>query len=137
MRNTPKCKRMCATSIISIASSPRYGKLDFAPEGFRWIEANDADYSVYSYIRYAQDKDDFLVVVLNCTPVVRENYRIGVPERGYYRELLNSDASCYGGGDVGNAGGVHSDDYSTHGLPYSVNLRLPPLAILILKTGEG
>ena len=112
---------------------PALWQHDFAPEGFRWIEANDADYSVYSYIRYAQDKGDFLVVVLNCTPVVRENYRIGVPAPGYYRELLNSDASCYGGGDVGNAGGVHSDDFGAHGLPYSINLRLPPLAILILK----
>ncbi len=115
---------------------PALWQLDFVPEGFRWIEANDADYSVYSYIRFAQDKGDFLVVVLNCTPVVRENYRIGVPEPGYYRELLNSDASCYGGGDVGNGGGVHSDDFGAHGLPYSVNLRLPPLAILILRIGD-
>ncbi len=115
---------------------PSLWQLDFSPDGFRWIEANDADYSVYSYIRYAQDSSDFLVVVLNCTPVAREDYRIGVPQPGYYRELLNSDASCYGGGDVGNAGGAHSDDFSTHGLPYSINLRLPPLAILILKV-EG
>ena len=64
---------------------------------------------------------------------MRENYRIGVPESGYYRELLNSDASCYGGGDVGNIGGVHSDDYGTHGLLHSISLRLPPLAILILR----
>ena len=107
--------------------------MDFEPAGFRWIEANDADYSVYSYIRFAKDSRDFLVVVLNCTPVVREHCRIGVPEPGYYRELLNSDASAYGGGNVGNAGGVHSDDFASHGLPQSVGLRLPPLGILILK----
>jgi len=112
---------------------PALWQRDFVADGFRWIEANDADYSVYSYIRYAEDSSDFLVVVLNCTPVSRENYRIGVPESGYYRELLNSDANCYGGGDVGNVGGAHSDDFGTHGLTYSINLRLPPLAILILK----
>ena len=115
---------------------PALWQVDFEADGFRWIEANDADYSVYSYIRYAKNRGDFLVVVLNCTPMPREDYRIGVPERGYYRELLNSDASCYGGSDVGNAGGVHSDDFSMHGLPYSINLRLPPLGLLILKRIE-
>lgn len=115
---------------------PALWQLDFDAAGFHWIEANDADFSVYSYIRYAEDRSDFLVVVLNCTPVVRENYRIGVPDSGYYRELLNSDAGLYGGGNVGNEGGAHSDDMSAHGLPYSINLRLPPLAILILKIGE-
>ncbi|MCY3779838.1 MAG: 1,4-alpha-glucan branching protein GlgB [Chloroflexi bacterium] len=109
---------------------------DFDPEGFRWIEANDADNSVYSYIRYADDRDDFLVIVLNCTPIVRENYRIGVPRAGFYQEALNSDAALYGGGNVGNLGGVHSEDSASHGLPCSVSLRLPPLAILILKPAD-
>ena len=115
---------------------PALWQLDFDAAGFHWIEANDAETSVYSYIRYAADPSDFLVVVMNCTPVVRENYRIGVPASGHYRELLNSDASYYGGGNVGNEGGVHSDDAASHGLPYSINLRLPPLAILILKIEE-
>ncbi len=115
---------------------PALWQLDFEGAGFRWIEANDADYSVYSYIRFAEDSRDFLVVILNCTPVVRENYRIGVPEAGFYLELLNSDASVYGGGNVGNAGGVFSDDFASHGLPFSVRLRLPPLGILILKIGN-
>ncbi len=116
---------------------PALWQCDFESDGFRWIEANDADYSVYSYMRFANDRSDFLVIALNCTPVPRDNYRIGVPASGYYRELLNSDASCYGGGDVGNAGGAHSDDFASHGLPYSLNLRLPPLAILILKLETG
>ncbi len=115
---------------------PALWQVDFDSAGFRWIEANDADYSVYSYIRYAEDRNDFLVIALNCTPAPRENYRIGVPEPGYYRELLNSDASCYGGGDVGNAGGAHSDNFGSQGLPHSISLRLPPLAILILKRGN-
>ncbi|MDE2636634.1 MAG: 1,4-alpha-glucan branching protein GlgB [Chloroflexota bacterium] len=115
---------------------PALWQVDFAPDGFRWIEANDAENCVYSFIRYADDPSDFLVVVLNCTPVVREHYRIGAPAQGHYRELLNSDASYYGGGNVGNEGGVHSDDMASHGLPYSISLRLPPLAILILKIRE-
>ena len=112
---------------------PALWQVDFEPEGFRWIEANDADYSVYAYIRYAEDRSDFLIVVLNCTPLVRNNYRIGVPEAGFYREMLNSDAGFYGGGDIGNDGGAHSDDIAMHGLPQSISLRLPPLGILILK----
>ncbi len=117
-------------------SQPALWQGDFAPDGFRWIEANDADYSVYSYMRFADDPSDFLVVVLNCTPEVRENYRIGVPQAGFYKELLNSDAQVYGGGNVGNLGGAQSDDIPMHGLPQSVSLRLPPLAILILKLSE-
>ncbi len=112
---------------------PALWQIDFEPDGFRWIEANDADNSIYSYIRYADDKDDFLIIALNCTPVVRENYRIGVPRAGFYAEALNSDAEQYGGGNVGNLGGVHSEDISSHGLPHSISLRLPPLAVLILK----
>ena len=115
---------------------PALWQVDFEPDGFRWIEANDSDYSIYGYIRYAEDKDDFLIVVLNCTPVVRDDYRIGVPRAGFYLEALNSDASHYGGSNVGNLGGVQSEDFSSHGQPYSIKLRLPPLAILILKPAD-
>ncbi len=112
---------------------PALWQVDFEPDGFRWIEANDADYSVYSYIRYAEDQDDFLIIVLNCTPIGRENYRIGVPQSGFYQEALNSDASAYGGSNVGNLGGVHSHDLPSHGFRDSISLCLPPLAILVLK----
>ena len=114
-------------------AQPALWELDFDPAGFRWIEANDADYGVYAYLRFAADNGDFLVIVMNCTPVVRENYRIGVPEAGDYREKLNSDSSIYGGSNVGNQGGVHSQPSPSHALPHSISLRLPPLAILILK----
>ncbi|PJF20666.1 MAG: 1,4-alpha-glucan branching enzyme, partial [Phototrophicales bacterium] len=97
------------------------------------IDANDADASTYSYIRYAKDKSDFLVMVLNFTPVVRENYRLGVPEAGFYKEMLNSDSEEYGGSNVGNMGGVEAEAIEQHGLPHSISLRLPPLGILILK----
>ena len=116
---------------------PALWQRDCEAGGFRWIDADDADFSVYSYIRYADDAEDFLVVALNCTPVAREGYRIGVPEAGFYAELLNSDADCYGGSGVGNLGGLHSDDIGCHGLPHSLNLRLPPLGILILKLTDS
>jgi len=115
---------------------PALWELDFHPDGFRWIEANDADNSVYSYIRYAKDKSDCLVVVLNFTPVVREEYRIGVPAAGFYKEMLNSDAEMYGGSNVGNLGDVTSEMIARHGSPHSLRLRLPPLGMLILKRQE-
>ena len=116
---------------------PALWQVDFEADGFRWIEANDADYGVYCYIRYAEDKEDFLIIALNCTPVVRDNYRIGAPAAGFYREALNSDAAAYGGGNVGNLGGVDSQDSASHGLPYSISLRLPPLGALILKREDS
>ena len=114
-------------------AEPALWQHDFDPRGFRWIEANDAEQSVFSYIRFADDASDFLVVVCNYTPVPRHDYRIGVPEEGYYRELLNSDAACYGGGNVGNAGGRYSDDFGWHSFPHSVSLTIPPLGVVILK----
>ncbi|MFN8530465.1 MAG: 1,4-alpha-glucan branching protein GlgB [Anaerolineae bacterium] len=106
---------------------------DFDPSGFRWINADDADNSIFAYIRYADDPSDFVVVVANFTPVVRSGYRIGVPEAGRYVELLNSDSSHYGGGNVGNSGGVQTEASPAHGLPHSITLTLPPLGILLLK----
>ena len=112
---------------------PALWEVDFDAAGFRWIEAKDADNSVYSYIRYAKDRRDFLIVVLNFTPVLRYDYRIGIPSGGFYKEMLNSDAAVYGGSNVGNLGGVDSEPIEAHGLPHSIRLLLPPLAILILK----
>jgi len=112
---------------------PALYEVDFSGEGFQWIEANDADASTYSYVRYAKDKSDFLLIVINFTPVVREHYQLGVPEAGFYKEMLNSDADVYGGSNVGNQGGVQSQEVEKHGLPNSVNLTLPPFGILILK----
>ncbi len=112
---------------------PALYEQDFTPEGFEWIEANDAEQSVYSYIRFARDRRDYLVVVLNFTPVPRYGYRIGVPEAGYYREVLNSDAECYGGGNVGNLGGLATEPIAWHRYPHSLSLTLPPLGIVILK----
>jgi 1,4-alpha-glucan branching enzyme len=112
---------------------PALFELDFDWTGFQWIDCNDNENSVVSFIRRARDPREFVVMVLNFTPVVREGYRIGVPTPGYYRELLNSDASIYGGSDVGNAGGAGTEPIVAHGHPCSLRLMLPPLACLLLK----
>jgi 1,4-alpha-glucan branching enzyme len=106
---------------------------DFDYTGFEWIEVNDVEQSVFAYMRFADNRSDFLVIACNFTPVVRHDYRIGVPQKGYYRELLNSDAGIYGGGGVGNMGGVQSEDISSHVHGQSLSLTIPPLGIVILK----
>ncbi|MCC7420503.1 MAG: 1,4-alpha-glucan branching protein GlgB [Planctomycetaceae bacterium] len=106
---------------------------DFSWEGFEWIHADDADNSVYSFVRKAKNAEDFVVVVCNFTPVPRKPYRVGVPEAGFYQELINSDAKIYGGTDVGNAGGVYSEAVPSHGRKHSVLLTLPPLGMLVMK----
>ena len=106
---------------------------DAEPGGFRWIDANDNENSVLSFVRYAKDRHDFVVMVFNFTPVPRADYRIGVPEPGRYAELLNSDSAAYGGSDVGNGGGVASDPAPAHGFEQSIRLMVPPLGCLLLK----
>jgi 1,4-alpha-glucan branching enzyme len=106
---------------------------DFDYSGFEWIEVSDVEQSVFAYMRFADDRSNFLVIVCNFTPAVRHNYRIGVPQAGFYRELLNSDAEIYHGSGVGNLGGVHTDPLGWHVHQQSLNLTLPPLGILILK----
>jgi len=116
-----------------VRDEPALHETDFNPEGFQWIEPNDADNSVFSFIRYAEDKEDFLIYVGNFTPVPQYNYRIGVPQPGHYNEVLNSDSEHYGGSNVGNGGGFHTDDISWHGFDQSLNLTVPPLACVILR----
>ncbi len=114
-------------------SNPALYETDFAGEGFRWIQADDWQNSVFAFCRMAKDPNDCLAVVGNFTPVPREKYRIGVPRPGFYREILDSDAGIYGGGNIGNGGGVSSEPKGAHGYDHSIVLTLPPLAILILK----
>ncbi len=113
-------------------------RFDFEGRGFEWVDCHDTDQSVVSFLRL--DGERHVVVVLNFTPVVRHHYRIGVPASGVYREIINTDASCYGGSGVGNAGAVTSDAISWMGRPYSLSLKLPPLGALILASpndGDG
>ncbi|HOX42093.1 MAG TPA: 1,4-alpha-glucan branching protein GlgB [Myxococcota bacterium] len=101
------------------------------PEGFFWIDCNDSDTGVLSFGRWGDGEE--LVVVMNVTPVVRRNYRVGVPRPGRWRELLNSDASAYGGSNVGNGGQIETQWARCHGHLQSLELTLPPLGALILK----
>jgi 1,4-alpha-glucan branching enzyme len=106
---------------------------DFDPSGFRWIDCNDNENSVISFLRSARNHGEFIVTVVNFTPVPRTEYRIGVPEAGFYVELVNSDAASFGGSNLGNGGGVHSEPVAAHGFDHSLRLTLPPLACLLLK----
>jgi 1,4-alpha-glucan branching enzyme len=103
---------------------------DFAPDGFEWIDCNDGEASVLSFLRHGPGPDDLVLVVCNFTPVPRSNYRVGVPRGGRWTERLNSDAPIYGGSGQGNLGGVDAAPIAVHGRLHSLTLRLPPLAAL-------
>lgn len=111
--------------------TPALHQLDFSAEGFSWIDCHDADQSIISYLRRTRE-GRFVVVILNFTPVPRENYHIGVPEAGVYQEIFNSDSVYYGGSNMGNAGYISASHESWMGLPYSLKIILPPLAGVIL-----
>ena len=108
-------------------------QIDFEGGGFHWIDCNDNENSVISMIRRARDPHDFTVMVANFTPVPRHDYRIGVPEASWYRELLNSDSETYGGSNVGNCGGIEARARPMHGFDHSLALTVPPLGFLLLK----
>ena len=109
-------------------NEPALWELDDSYEGFEWIDFHDADNSVVAFMRKARTGAP-LVFIVNATPVVRENYRAGVPGEGFYQEILNTDAADYGGSNVGNYGGVHAEPIPWQGQSHSIVLRLPPLAV--------
>ena len=113
-------------------SEPALWQLDDSYEGFDWIDFHDADNSVVSFLRKSRE-DDTIAFVVNATPVVRYNYRLGVPESGFYREIINTDAETYGGSNVGNLGGVQSQDLPWMGREHSILIQLPPLATVAFK----
>jgi 1,4-alpha-glucan branching enzyme len=108
-------------------------EVDFEWAGFEWIDANDAANSVLSFVRRAKNTDEYVVVVCNFTPVVRDAYRVGVPASGFYREILNTDSAHYQGTDVGNSGGVKAEPIPWMGRQWSIKLRVPPLAVVYFK----
>ncbi|MGV1003959.1 MAG: 1,4-alpha-glucan branching protein GlgB [Candidatus Nanopelagicales bacterium] len=105
---------------------------DNNPEGFQWIDANDASGNAFSWLRYAAD-GSVLANITNFSPVVRESYRLGLPNTGYWAEALNTDAAEYGGSGVGNLGGVTAEEIPWHGRPASAEITLPPLATVWLR----
>jgi 1,4-alpha-glucan branching enzyme len=113
---------------------PALHEQDYRPEGFEWIDCNDAESSTLSFLRKAQTNEDCILIVCNFTPVPRSSYQVGVPRGGYWRELLNSDARIYGGSGLGNLGGVEAEAISTHGRPFSLTITLPPLAVVVFKS---
>jgi 1,4-alpha-glucan branching enzyme len=112
--------------------TPSLHVYDTRPEGFQWIEANDAEAGVYAWARHGRPGDASVLAVINMTPVER-HYRLGLPEAGHWTEILNTDASVYGGGNRGNAGGVTADGHAWHGQAQSAVLTLPPLSAVYLK----
>ena len=106
---------------------------DFNPAGFEWVDCKDSQRSVISFLRRGRGSEDQILFVCNCTPVVRENYRVGVPLEGLWREILNSDAPLYGGSGQGNFGGLSTIPLPIHGRPYTLNMRLPPLGVVAFQ----
>jgi 1,4-alpha-glucan branching enzyme len=116
---------------------PALHQSDFEPEGFQWLVANDSEQSTLAYLRKGRDPDEFAVILCNFTPVPRDEYRIGVPRPGRYRERFNSDAADYGGSGMGNGGGVTAEEQPSHDQPCSLRLTLPPLSTLIFTWEDG
>jgi len=113
-------------------SEPALHEIDFAREGFEWIDGSDADAGVLAFLRRSKSGSTVLVAC-NFAPVLRVGYRVGVPTGGWWREVLNSDAHDYGGAGAGNFGGVMAEPGGSHGRPFSLALTLPPTSVLLLR----
>ncbi|HEY6291750.1 MAG TPA: 1,4-alpha-glucan branching protein GlgB [Terriglobia bacterium] len=116
------------------ASEPALHELDFDPAGFEWVDCNDGMQSTISFIRRGRSTGDMILAVCNFTPVPRWDYHVGVPRGGYWREILNSDASLYGGSGLGNSGGVEAASVPVHARPSSLTITVPPLAVVFFKS---
>ncbi|NIL98524.1 MAG: 1,4-alpha-glucan branching protein GlgB, partial [Planctomycetales bacterium] len=114
-------------------SQPALFEDDFTPSGFEWIDCHNYEDSTLSYIRRAHDRDDYLVVCCNFTPVVRKQHRLGVPDLVWYEEIFNSDSTYYGGSNVGNGPGVQAENIPGHDRPHSIQVSLPPLGVSVFK----
>jgi 1,4-alpha-glucan branching enzyme len=112
---------------------PLLHEMDFNPAGFEWVDCTDSQRSIISFLRRGRNPNDQLLFVCNFTPVVRENYRVGVPLDCYWKEILNSDAPLYGGSGQGNFGGLPAAPLPIQGRPFSLNMTLPPLGIVVFQ----
>lgn len=115
---------------------PALYQQEFDGNGFEWIDCHSRDDSVLVHMRKARDTSDFLIVACNFTPIVRSDYRIGVPSQGWYQEIFNSDSEYYDGTNQGNFPGVMSDPIEHHGRPCSISVTLPPLGVAVFKPQE-
>ncbi len=114
---------------------PALHEMDCRPEGFQWVDCNDADNSTLAYLRWADRPNEVILVACNFTPMPRIHHRVGVPYGGQWLEILNSDSMDYGGSGLGNMGAVQSEAVFCHGREHSVDLTLPPLGMVLLKYG--
>ena len=112
---------------------PALFEVDDTYHGFEWIDLQDSESSIITFLRFAHNREDFIVFACNFTPVPREGYRIGVPRAGLYRELFNTDSDLFGGANLGNAGAVMAEEIPFHGRPASINVTIPPLAVVAFK----
>ncbi|MEM8944200.1 MAG: 1,4-alpha-glucan branching protein GlgB [Planctomycetota bacterium] len=112
---------------------PALYEVDFEYSGFEWIDSHNHNDSVLVYMRKAQDPEDFVIVACNFTPVVRTNYRLGLPIGGFYNEIFNTDSEYYGGSNVGNFPGVEAEATESHSRPFSAEFTLPPLGVVVFK----
>jgi 1,4-alpha-glucan branching enzyme len=103
------------------------------PASFEWIDVHDAEKNVLSFLRNGANEHEKIAVVCNFSPVPRDNYRVGIPQKGFWKEILNSDAKQYGGSGRGNLGGVEAVPIPLHGRSYSLTINLPPLAAVYFR----
>ena len=115
---------------------PQLYRYDRSPKGFAWVVGEDPENTVFAFRRSAGSPADDLLVVANMTPSPRYNYRVGVPASGHWREIFNSDASLYGGSNLGNDGGRWAEAPAAHGQPQALDLTLPPLGLIVLKRDD-
>jgi len=114
-------------------SSPALYQVDFNYTGFEWIDFHDWEASIIAFLRRAEDPADFILFCCNFTPVPRQGYEFGVPEEGFYEEILNTDSELFGGSNMGNGGCVSSRPVPKHNRPYSIAVTLPPLAVVAFR----
>ena len=114
-----------------------FWQVDFDWSGFSWIDSNDNEFSVFSFIRKADNADDYIIVLSNFTPEVRKDYRIGVPDKGTYVEVFNSDGEEFGGSGVVNEGDIYTEDIGAHNRAQSIRLTVPPLATIYLRRKDA
>mgnify|MGYP001573571872 FL=1 len=113
-------------------SEPALNELDHEAGGFEWIDHEDSENSLFSFLRRSRDGETIIAIV-NATPALREGYRLGVPDGGFYEEIFNSDAEIYGGSNQGSGGGIPTQEQEAHGKPHSVEITIPPLGTVFLK----
>ena len=118
-------------------AEPALHARDCEPSGFEWVDCNDAAQSTLAFVRRGGDPEQVVLAVCNFTPLPRSRFRVGVPAGGFWREILNGDATLYGGSGVGNLGGVRAQPIPHHGRSHSIQVTLPPLALVVFKLGES